>query len=412
MQSNGGSMTVGAARQTPAHLIYSGPAAGVLACQLIGQITGRQNLLGFDMGGTSTDISVVYQGEPLMTTEAEVGGHPVKLPVLDINTIGAGGGSIAWLDAGRGLQVGPRSAGADPGPVAYARGGSEPTVTDANLVLGRFSPDGFLGGELALDREASLAAIRERVAEPLGLDPVVAAAGILRVANAKMARALKVSSAERGYDPREFILIAFGGAGPVHAAALAKELGFSSALVPRVPGVFSAYGLLIADIRHDFVRSYVSRTDEVSFAVLENLFGEMELLGAKAMKDDAVDGQRSEFSRTADLRYVGQAYEVNVPVRAGPVTDALVADVETRFHQQHQRLFAHSAPGDPVEVVNLRLVATGRVHAPAMRKERAANGAAEPVAHRPVYFAEAEDFVDCPIYQRAHLGSGTQIAGP
>ncbi|MEE1559011.1 MAG: hydantoinase/oxoprolinase family protein, partial [Arenicellales bacterium] len=268
MQSNGGSMTVGAARQAPAHLVYSGPAAGVLACQFIGQLTQRPNVLGFDMGGTSTDISLVYRGEPLMTTEADVGGYPVKLPVLDVNTIGAGGGSIAWLDSGGGLRVGPKSAGADPGPVAYQQGGTEPTVTDANLVLGRLIPDRFLGGEMMLDPDAALAAIRKKIAEPLGLDPISAAAGILRIANANMERALKVSSAERGYDPRDFSLIAFGGAGPVHAAALAKEVGFASVLVPESPGVFSAFGLLVADLRHDFVRSYMVGLDQVSTKML------------------------------------------------------------------------------------------------------------------------------------------------
>ena len=297
MQSNGGSMTVNAARRSPAQLIYSGPAAGVLACQFVGRMTGRPNVLGFDMGGTSTDISLVYRGEPLMTTEADVGGYPVKLPVLDINTIGAGGGSIAWIDSGGGLQVGPRSAGADPGPVAYGRGGTEPTVADANLALGRFSPDRFLGGELALDRDASLAAIKEKIADPLGLDPTSAAAGILRIANANMERALKVSSAERGYDPRDFTLIAFGGGGPAHGAALAKEVGFPSVLVPSAPGVFSAFGLLIADIRHDYVQSYISRAHEVSLDAASGVFDSMKALGEQALTEDAIADDRREYLR-------------------------------------------------------------------------------------------------------------------
>ena len=412
MQSNGGSMTVNAARRSPAQLIYSGPAAGVLACQFVGRMTGRPNVLGFDMGGTSTDISLVYRGEPLMTTEADVGGYPVKLPVLDINTIGAGGGSIAWIDSGGGLQVGPRSAGADPGPVAYGRGGTEPTVADANLALGRFSPDRFLGGELALDRDASLAAIKEKIADPLGLDPTSAAAGILRIANANMERALKVSSAERGYDPRDFTLITFGGGGPAHGAALAKEVGFPSVLVPSAPGVFSAFGLLIADIRHDYVQSYISRAHEVSLDAASGVFESMKALGEQALTEDAIADDRREYLRTADLRYVGQAYEVNVPVPDGPVDEDLIAAVVSLFHEVHQRQFAHSSEGDPVEIVNLRMIAMGRVEAPELGRQDTASGNVVPIEHREVYFEESGGFVDCPVFERGVMGTGADVVGP
>jgi len=412
MQSNGGSMTVGAARQAPAHLVYSGPAAGVLACQFIGQLTQRPNVLGFDMGGTSTDISLVYRGEPLMTTEADVGGYPVKLPVLDVNTIGAGGGSIAWLDSGGGLRVGPKSAGADPGPVAYQQGGTEPTVTDANLVLGRLIPDRFLGGEMMLDPDAALVAIRKKIAEPLGLDPISAAAGILRIANANMERALKVSSAERGYDPRDFSLIAFGGAGPVHAAALAKEVGFASVLVPESPGVFSAFGLLVADLRHDFVRSYMVGLDQVSTKMLTSFYADLQALGEQALKDDGLDEQRWTFQRTADLRYVGQAYEVNVAFPDGSIDADTVAEVKSRFHGEHQRLFAHSAEDDPVEFVSLRMVATGSVDAPTFRKQPALRTPVSQADTRDVYFEEANGFTACPIYQRQNLYPGAEFQGP
>ncbi len=412
MQSNGGSMTVGAARQTPAHLIYSGPAAGVLACQFIGRLTERPNVLGFDMGGTSTDISLVHRGEPLMTTEADVGGYPVKLPVLDVNTIGAGGGSIAWLDAGGGLRVGPKSAGADPGPVAYDRGGSEPTVTDANLVLGRLNPTRFLGGEMTIDREASLSAIKEMIADPLGLDPISAAAGIIRLANANMERALKVSSAERGYDPRDFTLIAFGGGGPVHAAALAKEIGFNSVLVPESPGVFSAFGLLVADIRHDFVRSHMGRTDQMSMEALTSLYADLHALGEEALIEDGLEPERRAFQRTVDLRYVGQAYEVNVAFPDGAIDADAVSEAESRFHAEHQRLFAHSSKGDPVEFVSLRLVATGSVDAPALREQPALSGPVSPSDTRDVYFEESNGFTDCPIYERRVLRPGTKFEGP
>ena len=413
MQSNGGAMTVDAARKMPVQLIYSGPAGGVLACQSVGRMTERPNVLGFDMGGTSTDISVVFNGEPIMTNEADVGGNPVKLPVLDINTIGAGGGSIAWIDAGGALRVGPQSAGADPGPVAYGRGGTEPTVTDANLVLGRFSPDKFLGGELPLDRDASLIAIKEKIADPLGLDPIVAAAGILRVANANMERALKVSSVERGYDPRDFTLIAFGGGGPVHGAALAREVGFADMLVPSAAGVFSAFGLLISDIRHDDVRSYMTNTKKSSLDTLNALFGEMESIGQKHLEGDGIPADHRDLQRTVDLRYVGQAYEVNVPAPSGNIDDTWIDAVVGNFHREHHRQFAHSAVKDPVEIVNLRLISMGHVDPLKLKKPKVASGAdATPAGHRQVYFEELGDFTDCPIFERASIGLGAAIPGP
>lgn len=412
MQSNGGSMTVSAARHTPAHLLYSGPAGGVLACQFIGQMAGRENVMGFDMGGTSTDIAVVHRGEPIMTNEADVNGYPVKLPVIDVNTIGAGGGSIAWLDSGGVLRVGPRSAGADPGPAAYCQGGTEPTVMDCNLALGRLSPDRFLNGEMNLDREASIAAIKEKIADPLGMDPMAAAAGILRIANANMERALKVSSAERGYHPRDFTLIGFGGGGPVHSAAVAKEVGFPEVLIPEVPGVFSAFGLLISDIRHDFVRSYMGQTDEISLNKLGSVYDELEQLGVNALEKDGIEQERWVFERTADLRYVGQAYEVNVPVPGGDFDEACLAEVVSRFHQEHKRQFGHSAENDPVEFVSLRLVAMGPVDPPELRAREKSSGDVEPATRRDVYFEESGGFVDCPVYERSALRPGASVNGP
>jgi N-methylhydantoinase A len=412
MRSNGGSMTVGAARQAPVHLIYSGPAAGVLACQFIGRLTGRDSVLGFDMGGTSTDISVVYRGTPRMTTEGGIGAHPVKLPMLDVHTIGAGGGSVAWLDAGGGLQVGPRSAGAEPGPVAYGGGGTEPTVTDANLVLGRLAPERFLGGEMRLDRDAAVAAIRDRIARPLGLDPVHAAYGIVRIADANMERALRVSSAERGYDPRDFTLIAFGGAGPLHAAALAPAVGLPWVLVPETPGVFSALGLLVADIRHDLVRSFLARVDRVPPATVEALFGELERAGHALLDDDGVEPAHRLLRRTADLRYVGQAYEVNVAVPGGPLDAGRIADVVARFHAEHQRLYAHAAPGDPVEIVSARVAAVAPVVPPPFPERPSTGTTPKPSSRRPVFFAEADGFVDCPVFDRHDLGPGARLAGP
>jgi len=412
MQSSGGSITVGAAKQTPVHLITSGPAAGVLAAQFIGQATDREDVLGFDMGGTSTDISLVHRGAPRMTTEGGIGGHPVKLPMLEVNTIGAGGGSIAWLDAGGGLRVGPQSAGADPGPAAYRRGGDRPTVTDANLVLGRLAPDKFLGGDMRLDVEAARRAISDRIAAPLGMETLRAAAGIIRIANANMERALRVSSAERGYDPRLFTLVAFGGAGPMHGAAVARAVGFNAVLVPEAPGVFSALGLLVADIRHDFVQSHLVSAAQASPGALEREYAALEARAAEALREDGVPAEQCALLRTADVRYVGQAYEVNVPVRAGRVDASGIAATVHRFHEEHHRLFAHSDPADPVEFVNLRVAALGRVAAPRLRRRRAEGPATAAAGRRPVYFDGAGDFVDCAIYDRTALPAGARLAGP
>jgi N-methylhydantoinase A len=411
MQSNGGSLTVTAARETPVRLVTSGPAGGALAVQQIGKATSRPNVLGIDMGGTSADISLIHDGRVRMTTEGGIGGHPVKLPMIEINTIGAGGGSLAWLDEWGGLHVGPQSAGADPGPVAYGRGGTEPTVTDANLVLGRLHPERLLGGEMKLDVDAARAAV-ERLGARLGLSPERAAAGVVRVANSNMERALRVSSAERGYDPREITLVAFGGAGPLHGAALARAVGFPTVLVPDAPGVFSALGLVMADIRHDFVQTHLAEVVGVTPERFAALFAELEAQGVEALVRDGVPPERRVLQRTADLRYVGQAYEVNVPVDAGPLGVGALAEVARRFHEEHRRLYAHSHPGHPVELVSARLAAIGLTAAPALRPRPAGARDAAPKERRPVYFDEAEAFVDCPIYDRAVLGPGVELEGP
>lgn len=410
IQSNGGSMTASTARQLPAHLVYSGPAGGVLAIQFIGKLAGHDHVLGFDMGGTSTDISIVYDGAPRMTTEGGIAGYPVKLPMLDIATIGAGGGSIAWLDSGSGLRVGPRSAGAEPGPVAYGRGGTEPTVTDANLVLGRLDPGHVLGGKVRLNTEAALAAIRDRVAAPLGMDPIRAAWGIVRIANANMERALRVKSAERGYDPREITLVAFGGAGPLHAVAVAEAVGFPRVLVPEAPGVFSALGLVLADIRHDFVQSQIAR--DVSAKTLAPLFAALEKRGAEALRADGIPPADWLLQRSADLRYVGQAYEVNVPVGAGELNANSITQVIERFHAEHFRLYAHNSPGEPVELVSARLAAIGRVKRPPFAPRPSTAKAVASSRSRPVYFEEENGFVECSIYDRTTLGPGATFAGP
>jgi len=412
MQSSGGSLTVAAARGHPARMITSGPAGGALAVQRIGRATDYENLLGVDMGGTSTDICLIHRGELRMTTEGSIGERPVKVPMIEINTIGAGAGSVAWLDAANGLHVGPRSAGADPGPVAYGKGGVEPTVTDANLALGRLHAERFALGAIRLDAVKARAALAERVGAPLGLPMEQAAAGVIRIANANMERALRVSSAEKGFDPRSIVLVAFGGAGPMHAAALAKSIGIPTVLVPERPGVFSAVGLVLADIRHDFVQTRVLRGDAIAPAALAALYAALDGEGERALAEDGVPVERRALQRTADVRYVGQAYEVNVPVRSGPLDDVAIADMLALFHAQHLQLYAHNHPDKPVEFVSARLAALGRMGAPEMRPQAAAGGRAEPFERRPVYFEEAGDWVETTVYDRGSLGPGARFAGP
>ena len=379
--------------------------------QRTGQAVRTRSLLGVDMGGTSTDISLIHDGELRMTTDGEVAGHPVKLPMIEINTIGAGAGSIAWLDERNGLHVGPHSAGADPGPAAYGRGGTEPTVADANIVLGRLHPDRFLGGAMQVDIEAARTTVRERVAEPLGMTVEAAAAGIIRIANANMERAVRVSSAEKGYDPRDIVLLAFGGAGPLHAAALARAARIPTVLVPPQPGVFSAVGLVMADIRHDFVRSQILRGGEITADRLDALFAVLDEEAEAALARDAVPADRRRLQRSADIRYSGQAYEVHVPIPGGTLDESAVTGIIQSFHDLHRQLYAHDNPGRPIEFVSGRVAAIGLMDAPALHEVDArSNGG--PIEHRPVWFDESQAYVDTAIYERGTLGPGSAFTGP
>ena len=412
MQSNGGSLTLSAAQAYPARMIKSGPAGGALAVQRIAKATAHPRLLGVDMGGTSTDISLIHNGDVRMTTEGAIGEHPVKLPMIEINTIGAGAGSIAWLDGAKGLHVGPRSAGSEPGPVAYGRGGTEPTVTDASLVLGRLHPDRFAGGQMILDLEAARQAITDKTAKPRGLSVEEAAAGIIRIANANMEKAIRVSSAEKGYDPRNITLVAFGGAGPMHAAALAKAVSIPTVLVPNQPGVFSAVGLVMADIRHDFVESRILRRQQMTAESLGPLYAALEQSADEALTEDGIPPGDRQLRRSADLRYVGQAYEVNVPAPDGVLDGAAIEATVQRFHELHQQLYAHNHPDKAVEFVSGRVAAIGLTSAPPLKKLERGGRAAPPREGRPVYFEESGGFVDTDVVDRGTLGPGSTLTGP
>jgi N-methylhydantoinase A len=415
MQSSGGVFSAEAAARRPVFMVESGPAAGVIASAHLGETIARPNILSFDMGGTTAKVGLIQDGQPSVTKDYSVGGHasagigglslsgyPVRTPVVDLVEIGAGGGSIAWVDSGGLLRVGPQSAGADPGPVCYRRGGLEPTVTDANVVLGRLNPAYFLGGEIDLDVEGARRAIEERCARPLGLDAVEAANGIVEIANAAMVNALHLISVQRGYDPRDFVLVGFGGAGPVHANALAREIEMPTVLVPPSPGIFSATGLLTTDLKRDAAVTIMRRLDELEPRELEDGFAELERAGTAELAAEGLAGGAVEFVHALDLRYVGQSYELTIPAGDGLLE---------RFHVEHDRTYGFAAPAEPVECVSLRLTSIGRIAKPPPRRLEPADEA-HAKERRAVYFAEAGGYVDCPIYDRYALGAGAELAGP
>ncbi|MBI3976964.1 MAG: hydantoinase/oxoprolinase family protein [Chloroflexi bacterium] len=428
MQSSGGVLTFETATEKPVYMVESGPAAGVIAATYLGSALGYRDVLSLDMGGTTAKAGMVQNGQPRVTKEYEVGniahtggvgqarfgGYPIRTPVIDLVEIGAGGGSIAWVDPGGILRVGPQSAGADPGPVCYNRGGTEPTVTDANLALGRLNPRYFLGGEIELDVEAARRAIEERCAKPLGLDVTTAAHGIIEIANAAMTNALRIVSIQRGYDPREFVLVAFGGAGPAHANRLAEEMFVPVTVIPMSPGITSAMGLLVTDLKHDYSITRIVRTDRLDLAEINGIYRKQEQEGAAMLARERVPADEMEFVRQVDMRYVGQSYELTVPVPGGELTRAHINQIVERFHVEHDRAYGRAAPEEPTEFVNLRLTAVGSIAKPRLR-ELSPNGAQPADAlkeHRKVYFAEAAGYVSCPIYDRYHLARGARLAGP
>jgi N-methylhydantoinase A len=398
MQSSGGAVEIEAAAASAAGCILSGPAGGVVGAAWAAGLSGFHDLLTFDMGGTSTDVAPVLGGVVQTTTESVVAGVPVKLPMVDVHTVSAGGGSIAWVDAGGALRVGPRSAGADPGPAAYGRGGEEPTVTDANLFLG-YLPDGAeLGGEVRLDRGLAERAVR-RVGERAGLDAHRAALGIVRVADAEMTRALRVISVERGLDPRELTMVAFGGAGGLHACALAEELRIGRVLVPRAAGVLSALGLAISDVRRDHVHPFLSVLQEADGGEVEAAFAELERRAGEQLAGDP----RRTVTRSADARYQGQSFELTVDVDADDLEG-----LAGRFHAEHERRYGYRMEDEPVELVNLRLVATVPGDKPALRE-----GPSRPQAAGGRRRASFDgDWRDVDVVRRADLGVGAEVGGP
>lgn len=427
MQSSGGLMTFADARSRPVFMVESGPAAGVITAAHLAKALGKRNVISFDMGGTTAKVGLVQDGAPRITKDYEVGsvaqpgsggfragGYPIRTPVIDLVEIGAGGGSIAWVDPGGVLRVGPQSAGADPGPACYGKGGSEPTVTDANLVLGRLNPGHLLGGDLKLDGALAHAAIEERIAKPLGLDVVRAAHSIVEIANVAMINALRLVSVQRGHDPRDFALTAFGGAGPLHANRLAHEMNIPVTIIPTSPGTASALGLLVTDITYDYATTLIERVDRLEPGVVADVFADLRLQGTAALAAAGVAAVDMAYVQQVDLRYVGQSYELTLPYPHGETTGSDFSGLLQEFHDEHNRVYGHSVPGEPVETVNLRLTALGTiVKPPLLAKSGAARGLQEAqYGARPVYFGEADAFVDSPIYDRNLLTAGTEVPGP
>jgi len=427
MQSHGGVLTAEAAAEKPVFLVESGPAAGVIAATHLGGLLGYLDVISFDMGGTTAKMGLTQRGMPSVTKEYEVGskasaglgigrgsGYPITTPVIDLVEIGSGGGSIAWVDSGGVLRVGPRSAGAEPGPACYGRGGAEPTVTDAHLVLGRLDPAYFLGGDMELDVEAATRAIHERCALPLDITTVEAANGIIEIANAAMVNALRLISVQRGYDPRDFVLVAFGGGGPVHANRLAAELGMRRILIPPSPGVFSAMGLLVTDLKHDFAVTRMRRTDAVDLVDLGRIFDDLLTRGRDLLAREDIPANDMEFTRQVDIRYVGQSHALTVTMSSAELNGRVLQASIDLFHDEHRRIYGHSTPGEPTELVNVRLTATGKIRKPRLRTlaAQSEDRLPEPRTHRQVYFSEADGFLDCPIYLRYRLGNGACVSGP
>ncbi len=412
-QSNGGVIGFDTAAALPVRTVLSGPSTGVVAAQALAGMVGMPDLITFDMGGTSTDVALLTGGACRMASEAEVHGYPIKAPMLDIHTVGAGGGSIAFIDGGGLLKVGPRSAGAHPGPVCYGLGATEPTVTDANVVLQTLNPTHLLGGRMAVRQDLARAAI-ERLAGPLGLDVMATAQGILSVVTANMVRAIRVISVQRGYDVRDYTLVAFGGAGPLHAARLARELDMPRILVPRNPGILCAMGLLLTDLRADFASTRLVTLDTAALPALAADFEALLARAAAWFAAEHIPPAAQQTVRTVDMRYAGQNYELPIAVPEGAITSATLDALAEGFDAAHRRMYGFAAEGETVQLVTYRVGAAGLVPKAAFqpRPEGPADAGAAVMGQREVWLPEAGGFVACPVYDRERLLPGHRIAGP
>jgi N-methylhydantoinase A len=417
MQSNGGSATFDAGRSSPINLVESGPVAGVTGAAHIGRMLGEPNVISLDIGGTTAKTSLVENNRPRITTQYKIehrrdyAGYPILVPTVDIVEIGAGGGSIAWIDKAGALRVGPVSAGADPGPACFNWGGDKPTITDANVLAGRINPHYCLGGAIPLDVGKAAAAISP-ISNAFNMSTEEAAMGVIRIADANMINALKLVSVRRGYDPRDFVLIAFGGGGAMHAGALMRELRVKKVIIPTEPAVFSAWGMLMTDLRRDYIRTLITRTDQVEPERLNNIFGDMEHQALNEMTAEGVKEHDMTFQRFADMRYMGQEHTVKVPLPGGQITAGAMPDINERFHTLHDQTFTFRLD-TPVELVNYHVIALGYVKQPEIRKLDGVKGDLKSAQKeiRRVNFDEL-GFHDAVIYERDLLPVGITLTGP
>ncbi|MPY85046.1 MAG: hydantoinase/oxoprolinase family protein [Actinophytocola sp.] len=411
MQSNGGSSPFHSTPSRAVGTILSGPAGGVTAGSALAAAAGIDNVITFDMGGTSCDVALIQHGEPVITDRSKIGGRDIAIPMLDINTVSAGGGTVATVDEHGGVHVGPQSAGAVPGPACYRRGGDRPTVTDADVVLGYLSQGELLGGAMSIDASAARTAIDTHLARPLGVDVMRAADGVVRIVNVTMAEAIKAISTERGFDLRDFTLVAFGGAGPVHACQLALDLGLPRLLIPPAPGANSALGLLMSDVKHDYVRSRLSDIDDVTPDEVTSVFDELRDAAAAQLSCEGFEN--TGFRYFLDMRYAGQGYENPVPLDGIPITDADLARYRARFDDLHRSCHGHAAPGQAVEIVNYRVEGIGLVPRVELARLDAADGPADDacLGTRMAFFPP-NGVTPVPVYDRDKLRAGHRFAGP
>ena len=413
--SGGGMMSADSARSVPARICQSGPAGGVVGGLFVGKAAGFDNVITFDMGGTSADLSLVADGKPAIASEWRVDWNiPILFPAIDLVAIGAGGGTIAWVDAGGSLRSGPQSAGADPGPACLGRGNTQPTTTDAHVYLGRLNPATYLGGDVAIDPPLAEAAI-ERLAGQLGLSVPETASGILRIANNNMTSATHLISVQRGHDPRDFTLVAAGGAGPLHAVEIARELGIPRVVVPRWPGLTSALGILQVDLRHDLLRSILKRSAQIEPGELVQTYEHLVKEAARILDAEQIPEDRRIIELSIDVRYYGQTPYLNLPLEQPPSSTDDVETLIQRYEDRYLREFGYVLPRDfaSIELVNARVVAIGMTPQAKLPRSAERHVAADPaVGTRPVYFDAAGDFVDTAIYDRARLGWGAELEGP
>lgn len=413
LQSNGGVASPREAGENPVRTLASGPAAGVTGAVHLCKTAGFPDIITFDVGGTSTDVCLIEGGEPLIRREREFAGYPVRFPMMDVHSVGAGGGSIAWVDSGEFLHVGPQSAGAHPGPACYAQGGTDPTVTDANVLLGRLSPNALLGGRMRIDATLARKAIEEKVAKPMGLGLEEAAHGILTILNENMTQAIRMISVEQGFDPRQFTLVAFGGAGPLLAAPVAHQLGIAKVLVPDGPGLLCALGLLVADIRSDFSMTRIMNLSNAGVNAINAAFAELETdVGCWFDREEIVENAR-QIERAVDMRYVGQSHELTVNFRTAPLAATDLAALVADFRQEHARVYGYATEA-PVQLVTFRVTAKARVTAPpqASFSVSGRDSHAARTGTRQAWFQQLAKYVETPVYDRKGLGPGTELHGP